>query len=475
MVLRVGTFSLIAFVIGCSSATTDGSTSTNGNGSTSGGTTQTVAVVTITPPTLTLAVGATGTLAAQAISASGVAVTGKSVAWASSNTSIATVAAGVVTGVGAGVALITATIDSKSAVVSVTITAPVSPQATFASIAPGGSHTCALNAAGLAFCWGDNLYGQLGNGSQTHALKPTAVSLGIAFASISSGDNHTCGVALSPKGAAYCWGQNSAGQLGDGSKTDRYTPTLVSGGINFFSVSAGNGFTCGLAVDGNAYCWGPSSAELGTGSYQQTSVPVRVASSVPFASIGTGLQHACGLGTDGLAYCWGNGGFLGNGVVSDTAHSRPVAVTGNIKFREFRTTYTGGCGIAQNDQTYCWGGVLGGSVVSPTVVPGGLTFSSLGSGPTANHACGITATRVAYCWGIDTYGQLGDNTSAPIRTSPVAVLGGIAFASIAGGASHSCGLTATGAAYCWGNNDFFQLGIAQSLGNHYTPTPVLSP
>jgi len=250
MIYRASVVSLITFLVGCSSTTADSSTS---SGNPNGGNSQTVAVVTITPSTLSLSVGATGTLAAQAISSTGAKVAGKPVSWSSSNTTIATVAAGVVTGVGPGVALITATIDSKSAVVSVTVAAPAPSQAIFASIAPGGSHTCALTAAGLAYCWGDNLNGQLGNGTQNQAPKPTAVSLAIAFASISSGDNHSCGVALSPKGAAYCWGQNFLGQIGDGSKTDRFTPVLVSGGINFFSVSAGNGFSCGLAVDGSAY------------------------------------------------------------------------------------------------------------------------------------------------------------------------------------------------------------------------------
>jgi len=205
-------------------------------------------------------------------------------------------------------------------------------------------------------------------------------------------------------------------------------------------------------------------------------VPVRVASAVTFASVSAGLAHACGLGTDGFAYCWGDGQYLGNGVASDTAHSRPVAVAGGIKFREFHATYTGGCGISQTDQTYCWGGVLGPpNTIAPTLLTGGLTFSSLGTGSTANHACGVTAARAAYCWGVDAKGQLGDNTSTPTRSAPVAVLGGIAFASIGGGGSHTCGLTASGAAYCWGDNTYNQLGVAQSLGNHYTPTAVLSP
>lgn len=474
MPFRICAVVLIAALAACSSSTADTPTSTGVD--TTGGSPQTVAVVTITPSTLSLSVGGAGTLIAQAISSSGAAVTGKSVAWSSSNTSIAIVSAGLVTGVGPGVALITATIDSKSAVVSVTVSALPPSQAIFASIAPGGSHTCALNAAGLAFCWGYNLYGQLGNGTQDEARKPTAVSLGITFASLSSGDNHTCGVALSPKGAVYCWGQNFLGELGDGSTTERHTPVLVSGGIDFVAVVASSGYTCGLAVDGSAYCWGAGSAALGNGSFKQTSVPVRVVSAVSFTSLSAGLAHTCGLGTDSFAYCWGNGGYLGDGIPSDTPHVVPIAVAGNIKFREMHANNDGGCGIAQAGQTYCWGLLPGPlSAASPTVLSGGLSFSTLGFGSTANHACGITSAHAAYCWGDDAQGQLGDSTSTPNRPTPVAVLGGIAFTSIMGGATHTCGLTATGAAYCWGDNTFNQLGIAQTLGNIFTPAPVLSP
>lgn len=195
-----------------------------------------------------------------------------------------------------------------------------------------------------------------------------------------------------------------------------------------------------------------------------------------FTSLSAGLAHTCGLGTDSFAYCWGNGGYLGDGIPSDTPHVVPIAVAGNIKFREMHANNDGGCGIAQAGETYCWGSVPGpASTTSPALLPGGLTLSSLGMGPTANHACGITPAHVAYCWGDDAQGQLGDNSVTPNRSTPVAVAGGIAFTSIMGGASHTCGLTATGAAYCWGDNQFNQLGIAQTLGNILTPTPVLSP
>jgi alpha-tubulin suppressor-like RCC1 family protein len=436
-----------------------------------------VAVVTITPSSITVIVGGTGTLAAQAISAAGTTITGKTATWTSSNPTIATVADGVVTGVAPGIALITATIDGKNAVVAATVTAPPPSQATFASIVPGGSHTCALNAAGKAYCWGFNLYGQLGVGSQDQQAKPVAVSGSIAFASISAGADHTCGVALSPKGSAYCWGENAHGELGDGTTTERHTPVLVSGGINFFSVSAGGNFSCGVAVDGSAWCWG-AAGSLGDSAYKQSSVPVRVARLHLFASVSAGLQHACGLATDGTGYCWGGGQFLGDGIQSDTSHSTPVALAGNVKFKILQTSWSGGCGLTQSDQAYCWGQLPRTTIaVTPTLLPGGLTFASLGVGTTANHGCGVTAARVAYCWGSDSNGQTGDGPPAGLnRDVPVAVAGGIAFTSIWGGGAHTCGLAASGAAYCWGTNGNGQIGAPPPVGaSYFTPTAVVSP
>jgi alpha-tubulin suppressor-like RCC1 family protein len=474
MTFRTLTIGALGLLAACSGSTTDGTGSSQSSGST-GGDSQAVAVVTITPSTLTLIVGSQGTLTAKAITAAGTTVTGKVVTWSSSSASIATVDGGVVTAVGPGVALITATIDTKSAVVSVTVNAAPPSQAVFASIVPGGSHTCALDAKGKAFCWGANLYGQLGIGSQDQQLEPVAVTGGIAFASISAGANHTCGIALSPVGAAYCWGENFHGEIGDGTTTERHAPVLVTGGIDFVSFCAGNNFTCGVAVNGNAYCWGAGGA-LGDSSYAQATAPARVAGAVSFASVSAGLEHACGLGTDGFGYCWGQGQFLGDGVASDSAHGTPVRVAGGIKFRILQTNWDGACAIGQDDQTYCWGGIPK-SAITPTLLAGGRVFTVLGVGPTASHGCGITAAHAAYCWGSDSNGQTGDGPPAGAnRDAPVAVVGGIAFTSILGGGAHTCGLTASGAAYCWGSNSNGQIGAGPPVASSYfAPTPVVSP
>ncbi|OLC99583.1 MAG: hypothetical protein AUI89_08550 [Gemmatimonadetes bacterium 13_1_40CM_3_65_8] len=133
------------------------------------------------------------------------------------------------------------------------VVAPVS--AVVARVSAGFVHTCGVTSSGAAYCWGNNTVGELGDGTYgTDRLTPVAVSGGLTFAAVSAGFYFTCGVTTSRP--AYCWGDNPAGELGNGTTTNSTTPVAVSGGLTFVAVSAGDAHTCGVTPSGAAYCWG---------------------------------------------------------------------------------------------------------------------------------------------------------------------------------------------------------------------------
>src|SRR6266487_2766948 len=159
---------------------------------------------------------------------------------------------------------------------------PVAGGLSFASVTAGASYTCGVTTANVAYCWGENFGGQLGDGTMTFAASPVAVLGGLSFTALSasaSDSGHTCGVTTS--GAAYCWGFGQSGELGAGPTiTQSLTPVQVSGGLSFVAVSAGGFHTCGITsaptLD-TPYCWGANfQGQLGNGTTTSSSTPVQV-------------------------------------------------------------------------------------------------------------------------------------------------------------------------------------------------------
>jgi alpha-tubulin suppressor-like RCC1 family protein len=364
-------------------------------------------------------------------------------------------------------------------------------------VSAGGNHSCAVDVSGDAYCWGSNFQGQLGTGSLYPTLEPTPVAVtgGHKFQSVSAGASHTCGVTTD--GDAYCWGFNLYGQLGTGSVYPYYqaTPVAVTGGYKFQSVSAGAQYTCGVTTDGDAYCWGFNGyGSLGIGSVGYiVAIPVAVTGGHEFQSVRALWWHACGLTTDGNGFCWGYNyhGQVGDGTDSSTgtSHERkpsPTAVGGDHTFQSLDAGWIHSCGVTTAGDALCWGynrhGQVGDGTTSPvwpynkpspTAVTGGITFHHVSAG---FHSCGLATDGAAYCWGYNRFGELGDGTFSSWpdygKANPVAVIGGQTFQSISAGYYHTCGVTPANDGYCWGWGGYGQVGSG-TYTNKSSPVFVL--
>lgn len=313
--------------------------------------------------------------------------------------------------------------------------------------------------------------------------------------SITAGADHACG--LTPQHAAWCWGSNADGELGNPAVTEPCAggdacsakPVKVATSVPFASISAGHGFTCALSTSGVPYCWGSNSyGQLGIGSQTSSSRPAKVGiEGVAFQSISAGDTHACAVTTGGVAYCWGSnaGGKLGTGGTGG-GHTVPVAVTGHL-FRSISAGYFHTCAMTREGAVYCWGrneqGEVGNAPRAQSSLPArvpGAAFRLVHSAAQFDYTCGVDANGALLCWGADCFAQLGADSlleqcgtpPMPCSTKPAAVHATGPFRTVSDEFSHTCALSADGAASCWGDNNAGQLGNGNSGDRSAVPVPV---
>ncbi len=339
-------------------------------------------------------------------------------------------------------------------------------------------HTCALTASGGVKCWGRNGSGELGDGTNTDSTTPVdVIGLESGVIAVTTGVVHTC--ALMANGGVKCWGGNGNGQLGDGTQTSHIAPADVVGLISeVVAISAGSYYNCALMATGGVKCWGSNSdGQLGDASYTDRLTPVDVEGLTGVAVIAAGLAHTCAVTNNGGVKCWGHNAYgeLGDG---STRRSKiPVDVNGlssGVVSVDVGSRHT--CALTASEVVKCWGwnyyGQLGDGTRQDSTLP--VDVVGLSSAVTAitigsSHTCALTTTGAAKCWGYNYYGQLGDSTTTN-HSRPVDVSGlssGVAV--ISAGDASTCAVIIGGVVKCWGSNSNGQLGIGTSGGRSTLP------
>ena len=387
--------------------------------------------------------------------------------------------------------------NATGSVFSATATSPVVRE--YDILSNGNASTCVVKE-GLVYCWGDNTYGQLGNGTTTNLSTPSATPVKLAngtsltgVVSVDSSISHTC--ALTNQGATYCWGLNNYSQLGDTTTTNRSNPVAVTatatGSIGFGSgvvaISVTDNSTCAVKAGGLAYCWGYNNySQLGDGTATARTVPTAVltAASTPITNVTdialsiTGNCVLTNLGATGQPYCVGYGGygFIGDGAGTARTYETKVLTSAAVSSFAGVSNITVGshhvCAV-QSGAAFCWGynpyGQIGTGNTTNALYPtsvintsGGISLSTgvsqvEASKTATGSTCALKTSGALYCWGVGTTGQLTDGTIVSKSTPTASTMFTTSTSTMALGDAFTCAIDVSGLS-CVGNNASGQLG-----------------
>ncbi len=347
-------------------------------------------------------------------------------------------------------------------------------------MAVGDDHTCVALDTGRFNCWGRNNWGQLGTGTVEAQLLPVDVSvLSTSMEDISPGPSRTC---VLKEGGAACWGYGEQGQLGNGSAVfgSLYPVDVAGVESQILMLAAGQKHACALVDSGRVQCWGDNSyGQLGDGSTTSSLTPVDVSGLRPdTVQVEAGRMHTCAIDGNGGVQCWGynSHGQLGDGGTTTQVH--PVDVVGlQSGVKAVSAGYAHTCALMASGGVKCWGdngwGSLGDGSVSDSYDP--VDVTGLGSGMRSvsaggYHTCAVTEAGGALCWGYNYFGQLGNGAISYSRVPTDVLSHNSGVQVLVAGDYHTCVLTESHEVACWGDNRYNQLGNGELS---YSPLPVL--
>jgi alpha-tubulin suppressor-like RCC1 family protein len=335
-----------------------------------------------------------------------------------------------------------------------------------AKLASGFDFTCALTGAGGVKCWGNNTYGQLGDGTNTNSNTPVGV-IGLSSGVTGLAASNTNACALTAAGGVKCWGRNDSGQLGNNTIVNSNTPVDVTGlGSGVIELAAGGrlgygSHTCALISGGGVKCWGANDkGQLGNSTNTDSNTPVNVSGlSSGVIGLDAGGSQTCALTSGGGVKCWGFNyhGQLGNGTEIDS--NIPVSVTGlSSGVIGLALGWLHSCALTSAGGVKCWGDSIGTAHTTPVDIAGlGSNVIELSAG--GGHTCALTTGGGVKCWGSNSHGELGDGDTVYTST-PMNVVGlSSGVTSLSAGWSNTCAvLPGIAPLRCWGDNQYGQFG-----------------
>jgi len=292
------------------------------------------------------------------------------------------------------------------------------------TVAAGGYQSMALKSDGTVWAWGNNVYGQLGDGTTTNRSTPVQVGGLSGVVAVAAGAYHS--MALKSDGTVWAWGRNFGGSLGDGTTLDRSTPVQVLGLTGVSALAAGRWYGMALKSDGTVWAWGANGyGQLGDGTKANRSTPVQVIGLTGVSALAAGELSSMALKSDGTVWTWGYNGYGNLGDGTTTNRSTPVQVLGLTGVSALAAGYDRSMALKSNGTVWAWGMKSGDGTptarLTPVQVLGLTGVSALAAG--ANHSMALKSDGTVWAWGNNGAGQLGDGTTNSYQLTPVQVIG----------------------------------------------------